>query len=146
LSFWQRTPYVLGGTLKFFASRLCDQDDRGLRPGGWLRPRPIAAANSLDTNAELCGNGSQANSAGFVGSADGRTPSGMECSPTDRLAALGALGPGPCHAGAHPLLDERALKLGERTKHLKHRLTCRRGGIEALLMQVEIDLGRVQFG
>jgi len=26
-----------------------------------------AAANGLDTNAELCGNGTQANSAGFVG-------------------------------------------------------------------------------
>jgi hypothetical protein len=105
-----------------------------------------AAANGLDTNTELCGNGSQADPASLVGGADGRTSSGMDCRPTDRLAAPGALDPGPCHAGAHPLLDQRALKLGERAKHLKHRLTCRRGGIEALLMQVEIDLERVQFG
>ena len=70
--------------------------------------------------------------------------SSIGASPADLNAAPW---PSPaCHAGAHPLLDQRALKLGERTKHLKHRLTCRRGGIEALLMQVEIDLDRVQFG
>jgi hypothetical protein len=57
-----------------------------------------AAANGLDTNTELCGNGSQANSAGFVGGADGRTSRGMDCRSTDRLAALGALGLGPRHA------------------------------------------------
>jgi hypothetical protein len=57
-----------------------------------------AAANGLDTNTELCGNGSLANSAGLVGGADGGTPRGMDCRPTDRLAALGALGPGPRHA------------------------------------------------
>jgi len=46
-----------------------------------------AAANGLDANTELCGNGSQANSASFVGGADGRTPRGMDCRPTDPLAA-----------------------------------------------------------
>jgi hypothetical protein len=56
------------------------------------------------------------------------------------------LGPRLRHTGQHALADNRAVKLGERAKHLKHRLTCRRGGIEALLMQVEIDIERVQFG
>jgi len=37
-----------------------------------------AAANGLDRNAELQGNGTQANSASLVGSADGRTPRGMD--------------------------------------------------------------------
>jgi hypothetical protein len=70
----------------------------------------------------------------------------MDCRPTDRLAALGALGLGPRHAGQHALADNRGFKLGECVKHLKPRLTCRRGGTEALLMQVEIDLERVEFG
>ena len=70
----------------------------------------------------------------------------MDCWPTDRLATLGALGLGPCHAGDHPLLDQRALKLGERAKHLKHRLAGRRRGVEALLVQVQLDPERVQFG
>jgi hypothetical protein len=105
-----------------------------------------ASANGLDTNTELCGNGSQANSASLVGGADGSTPRGMDFWPTDRFATLGALGLGPRHAGHHALADDRALELSEDAEHLKHRLTCRRGGIEALLMQVEIDLERAQFG
>ena len=71
---------------------------------------------------------------------------GMDRRPPDRIAALGALGPRSRHTGQHALADNRAFKLGERARHLKHRLTCRRGGIEALLMQVEIDLEHVQFG
>jgi hypothetical protein len=47
-----------------------------------------AAANGLNTNTELCGDGSQANSASLVGGADGRTPRVMDCWPTDRPAAL----------------------------------------------------------
>jgi hypothetical protein len=61
-----------------------------------------AAANGLDTNVELFGNGSQANSADFVGGADGRAPRGMDCRPTDRLAALGTLGLSPRHASKRP--------------------------------------------
>jgi hypothetical protein len=69
-----------------------------------------AAANGLDTNTELCGNGSQANS---TDSADSRTPRGMDCRPTNRLAALSALGLGPRHAGQHALADDRPLELAE---------------------------------
>ena len=84
----------------------------------------------------------QANSASPIGGADAARRAGwMAGRPIGRLAALGAL-----DAGAHSLLYQRVLKLGKRAKHLKHRLTCRRGGIEALPMQVEIDLERVQFG
>src|SRR5215831_20394012 len=77
--------------------------DRGRRIDRGDRIRAVtstdAAANGLDTNTELCGNGSQAKSASLVGGADGRAPRGMDCRPTDRLAALGALGLGPRHAG-----------------------------------------------
>jgi hypothetical protein len=48
----------------------------------------------------------------------------MDCRPTDRLAALGAIGLGPCHAHHHALADDRALKLSEDTEHLKHRLAA----------------------
>jgi hypothetical protein len=96
-----------------------------------------AAANGLDTNTELCGNGSQANSAGFVGGADGRTPRGMDGRPTNWLVALGTLGLGPRHAGHHALADDRALELSEDAEHLKHRVAGRRRGVEALLMQVQ---------
>jgi len=68
-----------------------------------------AAANGLNTNTELSSNGSQANSASPVGGADGRAPRGMDCRPTDRRAALGALALGPRHAGHHALSDDRAL-------------------------------------
>ena len=69
-----------------------------------------------------------------------RTPRGMDCRPTDRLDALGALGLGPRHAGQHALADDRALELG------KHRLTGWCGAVEALLVQVKLDPERVQFG
>jgi len=105
-----------------------------------------AAANGLNTDAKLRCNGSQANSADFVGSADGRTSCWMDCRPTDRLAALGALGLGPRHACQHALANDRALELGKHTKHLKHRLASRRDPVEALLMQVQIDPERVQLG
>jgi hypothetical protein len=104
-----------------------------------------AAANGLDPNTELCGNGSQADPASLVGGADGRTPAGWIAGRPIGLPLL-VLGPRLRHTGQHALADNRAVKLGERAKHLKHRLTCRRGGIEALLMQVEIDIERVQFG
>ena len=105
-----------------------------------------AAANGLDTYTELYGIGSQANSAGLVGGVDGRTPRWMDCRPTDRLATLGALGLGPRHAGHHALADDRALELGKYAEHLKHRLAGRRRGVEALLVQVQLDPERVQLG
>src|SRR5262249_1340922 len=73
-------------------------------------PPPVTsndtAANGLDTNTQLCRNGSC-----LVGSADGRTPRGMDCRPTHRPAAVGALGLGPRHAGHHALAHNRALEL-----------------------------------
>jgi hypothetical protein len=121
-----------------------------LRGGFWETPGQFravmtssteAAANGLDTNAELCRDRAQASSASLVGSADGRTPRRMDCRSTDRLAALGAPGLGPRHAGHHALADDRALELGKDAEHLKHRLAGRRLGVEALLMQKQGNLG-----
>jgi len=70
----------------------------------------------------------------------------MDCRPTNRLAALSALGLGPRHAGHHALSDDRALELSEDAERLKHCLAGRRRGVEALLMQVQLDPERVQLG
>src|SRR5262249_2960507 len=99
-----------------------------------------ATTHRLDTNTELCGDGSQANSASLIGGADGGAARRMDCRPTDRLAALRTLPLGSRHAGQHALADDRALELG------KHRLTGWCGGVEALLVQVKLDPERVQFG
>jgi len=45
-----------------------------------------------------------------------------------------------------PFLNNRALELGKYAEHLKHRLAGRRRGVEALLVQVQLDPERVQFG
>jgi hypothetical protein len=54
--------------------------------------------------------------------------------------------PWPRHAGHHTLADDRALELGKHAEHLKHRLAGRRRGVEALLMQIQLDPERVQLG
>src|SRR5215471_8872617 len=56
---------------EIFASRLSHHGGRGLAGVRGAAASTDAAANGLDTNVELLSNGSQANSAGFVGSADG---------------------------------------------------------------------------
>jgi hypothetical protein len=62
-----------------------------------------------------------------------------------RPAEVLALTASPFHACADTLLDDRALELGEDTKHLKHGLAPRRGGVDALLMQEEVDANGVDF-
>jgi len=53
------------------------------RLSGWVAAASTdAAANGLETDTELCRDRSQANSAGFVGSADGRLASSL-CSPLE---------------------------------------------------------------
>src|SRR5262249_30342565 len=42
-------------------------------------------------------------------------------------------------------LDHRPLEFGEYAHHLEHGFACRRGGVEPLLMQVEIDPQGVNF-
>ena len=72
------------------------------------------------------------------------------------LASLGLLGEAaaeadwfvqrhPGDAGADSLLHDRSLELGEHAHHLKQRLACRRGCIEALLVQVQINALAVQL-
>jgi hypothetical protein len=43
-------------------------------------------------------------------------------------------------------LNYRALELGKDAQHLKHRLAGRRGRIETLLMQKQVDAERVKLG
>jgi hypothetical protein len=57
-----------------------------------------------------------------------------------------ALALGPRQPGTNALLDDRALELGKDAHHLKHRLAGRGRGVEALLMQEQIDPQGVQFG
>jgi hypothetical protein len=52
---------------------------------------------------------------------------------------------GPRKARTDSFLDHAALELGEHPQHLKHRLAGRRGRVEALLVQEEIDAECVQF-
>jgi len=61
-------------------------------------------------------------------------------------AELLSLVPGPPQAGAHPLLDHRSLELGEHAHHPEHRLAGRRSGVEALLVEEQVDPQRVQLG
>jgi hypothetical protein len=53
---------------------------------------------------------------------------------------------GPLKASANTFLNNRAFELGKNPEHLKHGLACRRGRIETLLMQKEIDAERVKLG
>src|SRR6266487_547505 len=53
---------------------------------------------------------------------------------------------GPLQASADALLNDRALELGKDAEHLKHGLAGRRGRVETLLMQKQIDAERVKFG
>src|SRR6266436_3528433 len=44
------------------------------------------------------------------------------------------------------VLNDRALELGKHAEHLKHGLAGRRGCVETLLMQKQVDAERVKFG
>ena len=63
-----------------------------------------------------------------------------------RTAEALAFTPGPRKAGPHTFLNDGALKLGKHTEHLKHGLAGRRCGVEALLMQEQVDSQRMQLG
>jgi hypothetical protein len=52
---------------------------------------------------------------------------------------------GPPKPGADSFCDHGPLKLGEHAHHLKHCLTARRRGVQALLMQEQIDVEGMQF-
>jgi hypothetical protein len=53
--------------------------------------------------------------------------------------------PGPRQASADPFLNHCPFELGENPHHLEHGLAAWRRRVEPLLMQVEIDLERVDF-
>ena len=55
-------------------------------------------------------------------------------------AKLFALTTGTRKAGADSFLNHRSLKLGEHAHHLKHGLAARRRGVQALLMQEQVDM------
>jgi hypothetical protein len=61
-------------------------------------------------------------------------------------AELLALAYGPLKAGTDPFLDHGPFELGKYAHHLKHCLAGRRRGVEPLLMQVEVNPQRVNFG
>ena len=48
-------------------------------------------------------------------------------------------GPDGIEAGAHPLPDHRPLEFRERTRNLEKQLARRRGRVEVLLIEVEVD-------
>jgi hypothetical protein len=70
----------------------------------------------------------------------------MRCSNSRAIGELFALAPGPRQPGTNALLDHRALELGKDAHHLKHGLAGRGRGVEALLMQEQVDPQGVQFG
>jgi hypothetical protein len=57
-----------------------------------------------------------------------------------RPAKSFALVLGPPKPGPDSLCDHRALKLGEHAHHLKHGLAARRRGVQALLVQEQVDV------
>jgi hypothetical protein len=57
-----------------------------------------------------------------------------------------AFAPGPRHACSDTFLNDGAFKLGKHAHHLKHSLACGRGRINALLMQIQVDTERMDFG
>jgi len=65
---------------------------------------------------------------------------------TNRLAALGPVLASPLHPGFDPLLDDRALELGEHPEHLEQGASgwCRR--VNRLVLKIEIAPDRAQFG
>jgi hypothetical protein len=55
------------------------------------------------------------------------------------------LGLNDTQAGPDALADHRALELGEGTGHLEQQLTRRGGGIDRLLVELEIDADRFEM-
>jgi hypothetical protein len=60
-------------------------------------------------------------------------------------AELDPIGLGPAQAGHDAFADHRAFELGEHAQHLEHGPSGRRRGVEALLMQEQVDALGVEF-
>jgi hypothetical protein len=60
-------------------------------------------------------------------------------------AELGALRYGARKAGADTFLEYGSFELGEDRHHLEHRLAGGRRGVDALLVQVQVDLEGVNL-
>ena len=60
-------------------------------------------------------------------------------------AQLGAVGLCPGEASIDALLDHAAFELGENSAHLEHCPARRRGGVDRLLMQIEIAAKRLKL-
>ena len=91
-------------------------------------------ADSPIGDAKLAGNGALAlsSSMSFVDFA-------LDAIADTRPSQLYALGPRPVEAGGDTLADHFPLELGEDAHHLKQGLPARRGGVNALLVKIEID-------
>ena len=63
-----------------------------------------------------------------------------------RAAEPLALPTGSLKAGADSLLNDRPLELGKDAHHAEKGLACRRGRVDALLLQAKVDLERVKLG
>jgi hypothetical protein len=63
-----------------------------------------------------------------------------------RPAKSFALVLGPPKPGADSFCDHRPFKLGKHAHHLKHGLSARRRGVQALLVEEQIDMEGVQLG
>jgi hypothetical protein len=62
-----------------------------------------------------------------------------------RPAELLSFCSGSCKPRSYSLLDHRSLEFSEHSHHLEHRLSSWRGGVETLLVKVQIDFERVNL-
>jgi hypothetical protein len=77
--------------------------------------------------------------------ADALGPAPIDPGAADGLAAPRALLSGPGKPGVYPLLDDRALELGEDAKHLEESPPGRRGCVHGLLLEVKIGPSGAEF-
>ena len=52
---------------------------------------------------------------------------------------------GACQPGIDALLDHRSLELGECARHLKQQLSGRRGRVDVLLIEVQVNPRRLKM-
>ena len=71
---------------------------------------------------------------------------GTSAGPAEGFSAFGAARLGPGNASTHPLDNHAALELGKHAHHLEHGLAGGRRGVDALLMQRQVDAERMQLG
>ena len=70
----------------------------------------------------------------------------LQCRSYPRAPQLFALALGALKPGTDSFLNDGAFELGEHPHHLKHRLARRCPGIEALLVEEQINTERVKLG